>query len=84
MKQLLLSPHMEEAVAHMRQHGGTFVRFPGGYWSWPDCPRRQVGPLLGPPEWHAHTRTIYALIDRDVVEVVSRMARGDPSEVRLP
>lgn len=62
-----LSEKQQEALAALRTHG-RLIRRPGGYWTYPDCPKNVAYP--GQPEhsqawaWWTGTRTIQALIEK--------------------
>jgi hypothetical protein len=62
-----LSSEMAACLLEAEQHGGKLIRHPGGYWSWPDCPRLSHNGL---PESYFLPVTIMALIARDRMEYV--------------
>ena len=63
-----LSPKMVEALDVARAHGGELVRWPGGFWTWPFCPRDSNQPLFHVPSWHTSTHTIKAIVARGLME----------------
>jgi hypothetical protein len=54
-----LSPTMQSAVDHARQHGGCLVRYPGGFWC-RDGLMDHANPWWG-------TSTVQALVSRGVM-----------------
>lgn len=56
-----LSPTMTMALHDIKQHGGRLVRLPGGYWTYPDCPRQSHD---GVPSWYLGSSTVLALVSR--------------------
>lgn len=80
-----LSATMQRAIDVARDHGDALIRKPGGYWTYPDCPCSTIRgfDVHEIPDWYVGTNTVYALIERGVVEITSRMRRGDACAVRL-
>jgi hypothetical protein len=77
-----LSAEMAHAIEKALMHG-RLVRLPGGYWTYPDCPRSRGA---GAPDWHVGTTTIDALVDRgrlEFVEYVEGRRGRFPVTVRL-
>jgi hypothetical protein len=64
------SPTMKKCIQKAMEHP-QLIRYRGGFWS---APGLEVD-RYGAPEWHFETRTIAALIDRNIFEVV-QYARG--------
>lgn len=62
-----LSATMAIALADTIDHGGKLIRHVGGYWSWPNCPKRQHD---GVPEEYFGTSTVEALVARGAFEYV--------------
>jgi hypothetical protein len=60
-----LSVTMAIAIGAVIEHGGKLIRHPGGYWSWPGCPRRQHD---GVPEAYFGSLTVHALVERGELE----------------
>ena len=56
-----LTATMAACLDDCLDHGGTFNRFPGGFWAYPGCRRL---PHNGHPETHWGTSTIQALVAR--------------------
>jgi hypothetical protein len=57
---MILSPKMREAVDKAHEHGGTLVREPGGFWTYPGCTHTK--PAI--PDWHVGIYTVKALVIR--------------------
>jgi len=59
-----LSPAMQQALNFMRAHG-RLVRWPGGFWTYPECPTTRVqqsrAGVHHVPEWFAGVKTLEAL-----------------------
>lgn len=70
------------AVAFTREHGGSLVRLPGGFWTYPGCPTttRSYGEV---PDEYVRTSTVKSLIRLGVVDETehrtSRTTTGAPS-----
>ena len=60
MQDQRLSQTMLEALAEIEAHGGIAERWPGGFWTYPDCPRD----TRGYPSWSVGATTIKALTVR--------------------
>lgn len=72
-----LSEPMKAALDKMKEHG-RLVRWPGGYWTFPNCPSRPT-PNGAAPEWWTITQTINGLARRGTIKVVERHPRfGHP------
>lgn len=73
-----VSPTMQGALDAAREHGGRLVRWPGGFWTYPDCPTRGGGSWdTDYPTWSVAAGTIKSLLARGLVrEVDWREARG--------
>jgi hypothetical protein len=80
-RQQHLSPVMAAALQVAGEHGGTLVRRPGEFWTWPGCPEEEHNPDFQPysaPTWWVGTRTVDALIDRGLVRITGeQVSRGN-------
>jgi hypothetical protein len=69
-----ISNTMLACLYQIEAHGGKLVRLPGGFWSWPDCPRHAHD---GVPHVYWGTSTVQALVARKELEYVDwRDGRG--------
>jgi hypothetical protein len=50
-----LSATQQKALNQLINHGGTFIRKEGGFWTWPDGKGNVV------PEWYCDVRTLRVL-----------------------
>lgn len=73
-----MTPTMRSAVYRAEEHGRELRRYHGAYWAWDgiDMPR-------GIPAWYVGRQTIFALIERGVMEVTERNGRDEPTRVRV-
>lgn len=56
-----LSATMAVTLAETIDRGGELIRLAGGFWTYPDCPRR---PHDGVPTWWVGASTVNALVTR--------------------
>ncbi len=63
-----ISETMREVLDKMAEHG-HLVRWPGGFWTYPNCPTtRKVDNHLV-PDWYVGVQTLKALAKRDMVRL---------------
>lgn len=54
------SPTQLGVLVELANHGGVIERWPGGFWTWPDCAYRSTA-FGKVPTWHAGTATVRAM-----------------------
>lgn len=72
-----LSDTQKEAVNQLINHGGTFIRKEGGFWTWPDAKGNVV------PEYYCDVRTLRVLerkgiIVLDEIKKIASLASREP------
>lgn len=84
-KSVKLSKTMSITLEIMRTHG-RLVRWPGGFWTYPNCPSKiEVSGWKKPhavPEWYVAANTLNALADRGLA-ILQKVAHRYP-EVAFP
>lgn len=78
MKHKPLTATMAGAIAEIHDHGGEIVRHDTGCWSYPGCALSNKDAM---PVWFLGERTVQALIDRELLEVIERR-NGRPIRAR--
>lgn len=83
-RKLKTSATMAAALVGTIEHGGTLVRWAGGYWTHPGATVARESFNSGRvPAWYVSTVTVEALIARGRFRVTKRMTRGQACEVEL-
>jgi len=69
-----LSAIMIEAIRAARAHGGSLVRWQGGFWTYVGCPKKADAWPRGEaiPSWYVEAHTINALVRRGAADVTER------------